>query len=585
MAFITGSSTTDWSSIALQPVNARQLFIDFVNRFVDTFIAIAFNDYTVNESSSTVLSLTINSTGVIVTFTGSEVDTLLTNPSPGLVINSFEYNDSSTGETVRLTGILDGVGNELINSVTIGIPGFETTITGHMLVSQSGSTTGTISQVKVTLGSTEVFYQGNMVLSGSFNVGGAVTQVSVLSGGDTILMTGLSVPYSAFNSATTIGDLFSIVGSRMPGDDLINYTNSSGAGMTFFGGAGNDTITISGPNGDTLNGGAGNDLLDGGAGNDILIGGLGNDTFVVQNDGDSVVESPNAGIDLVQSTVNFTLGPNVENLMLTGSADVNGTGNVLNNILSGNSGANQLAGLAGNDVLSGGAGDDDVQGGDGNDVFLIGDAGEHGGSEALAGGIGADVLRFTSTTDDQTLVLTNGVTGIEAVVIANAAGLTTGTTDLNVDASAVTSGLLMTGNAGDNELTGTAFNDILNGGAGDDTLDGGGGTNLLIGGTGNDTFIVATATDLVSEGLNGGIDTVEASLSYTLGANVENLELTGAAVTGTGNALNNSITGNDGANVLIGGAGNDLLEGEDGADTVLGGIGNDRIVMDVAVGH
>jgi Ca2+-binding RTX toxin-like protein len=586
MALITGSSTIDWSSIALQPVSVRVTFINVIITFVNTLTAIINGDFTPDPlNNSTSFSGTINSTGATVTMTGSGLDQL-TNPSASGVINTFEYNFGPNSHVVKFTGVLDGGGShEVFHSFSDKAFGVERTISGNILISRFGTTSGTISEVKVTTGSTEIFFQGNMVLSGAFNVGGAVTQVSVLSGGNTILMTGLSLPYSAFNSVNTIGDLFSIVGSRMPGDDIITYTNSSGTGMTFFGGAGNDTITISGPNGDTLNGGAGNDLLDGGDGNDTLIGGLGNDTFVVQNGGDSVVESPNAGIDLVQSSVNFTLGANVEHLTLAGGGDINGTGNQLGNTLIGNSGVNILMGLAGNDVLSGGAGDDTVQGGAGNDLILIADQGDHGGSEVVDGGTGTDVLRFTSTTDDQTLVLTAGVTGIEGVVIANAAGLTTGTTDLNVDASAVTSGLLMTGNAGDNELTGTALNDVLNGGAGDDTLDGRGGTNLLIGGKGDDTFIVATATDLVSEGLNGGLDTVEAAINYVLGANVENLELTEDAVTGTGNALNNVITGNGEDNFLIGNAGNDTLEGEAGADTVLGGIGNDRIVMDVAAGH
>ena len=125
-------------------------------------------------------------------------------------------------------------------------------------------------------------------------------------------------------------------------------------------------------------------------------------------------------------------------------------------------------------------------------------------------------------------------------MIANAAGLTTGTTALNVDASNVSHGAALTGNAGDNVLTGTGGNDILNGGAGNDTLNGGGGNNTLIGGTGNDRFIVNALTDVVSEALNAGTDTAVASLDYTLTANVENLELTGSAVTGIGNALNNS---------------------------------------------
>ena len=155
-----------------------------------------------------------------------------------------------------------------------------------------------------------------------------------------------------------------------------------------------------------------------------------------------------------------------------------------------------------------------------------------------------------------------------------------------MDASALSSGLSLTGNAGDNVLTGTGGNDILNGGAGNDTLNGGGGIDTLLGGTGNDRYIVNALTDVVSEGLNAGTDTVVASLTtYTLTANVDNLELTGAALTGTGNALNNILTGNDGDNTLSGLAGNDTLIGGAGQDTIDGGVGDDRIVMQVTAGN
>ena len=195
------------------------------------------------------------------------------------------------------------------------------------------------------------------------------------------------------------------------------------------------------------------------------------------------------------------------------------------------------------------------------------------------------MIRFTSTTPSQTLILAAGVTAVESVVIGTAAGVTTGTTALNVDASALSSGLSITGNAGANVLTGTSANDTLKGGAGDDTLDGGTGNNTLIGGTGNDSYVVDALTDGVSEALAAGTDTVVASLNYTLGANVENLELTGSALNGTGNTLANILTGNSGNNVLTGGVGNDTLIGGDGIDTVTGGTENDRIEMLVTAGN
>src|SRR5207302_10698307 len=120
----------------------------------------------------------------------------------------------------------------------------------------------------------------------------------------------------------------------------------------------------------TITGNAGNNILDGGAGNDIMRGGAGNDTYVVDSTRDVVTELAGQGTDTVQSSVSYTLGANVENLQLTGSSDINATGNTLSNTLTGNDGNNVLNGGAGNDILIGGAGNDTLIGGVGNDVFV-----------------------------------------------------------------------------------------------------------------------------------------------------------------------------------------------------------------------
>ncbi|MCW9681150.1 lectin-like protein, partial [Dolichospermum planctonicum UHCC 0167] len=101
---------------------------------------------------------------------------------------------------------------------------------------------------------------------------------------------------------------------------------------------------------DTLNGGAGNDTLDGGVGIDALIGGTGNDIYIVDSSTDIIVENANEGIDTIQSSVTLTLATNVENLTLTGTAAINGTGNASNNVITGNSANNTLNGGAGNDT-------------------------------------------------------------------------------------------------------------------------------------------------------------------------------------------------------------------------------------------
>ncbi len=132
------------------------------------------------------------------------------------------------------------------------------------------------------------------------------------------------------------------------------------------------------------------------------------------------------------------------------------------------------------------------------------------------------------------------------------------------------------GGDGNDSLFGGAGNDMLNGGAGNDLLDGGSGNDAMTGGAGNDVYRVDAAGDTVVEAAGGGIDRVESSISYGLGANVENLTLTGgAAINGTGNALNNVITGNNANNVLSGGAGHDALYGRGGNDVLWGGTGND----------
>ena len=138
--------------------------------------------------------------------------------------------------------------------------------------------------------------------------------------------------------------------------------------------AGNDRL-FGGAGRDTLYGHEGNDWLDGGAGADVMEGGSGNDIYIVDDAGDQVIEffqNGAGGTDSVYAAIDYTLGNHVENLFLTGTANLNGAGNALNNTVRGNAGANTLRGGAGNDVLIGLGGNDTLFGGSGADTFVFG---------------------------------------------------------------------------------------------------------------------------------------------------------------------------------------------------------------------
>ncbi len=330
----------------------------------------------------------------------------------------------------------------------------------------------------------------------------------------------------------------------------VTFVGTNGAD-TITGGLGNDKLYGYAGN-DTLVGGAGNDLLNGGLGADSMTGGLGDDIYVVDNALDLVIENPGEGTDTVQSSIGYSLGANVENLTLTGSAAINGVGNELNNVLVGNSATNTLTGGDGNDTLNGGVGADTLIGGTGNDVYVVDNA-----SDVVVENLGEGTDTVQSS--------------ISYTLGANLENLTlTGSSAIN--------GI---GNELNNSLIGNAAANTLTGGDGNDTLNGGVGADTLIGGTGNDVYVVDNVSDVVVENLGEGTDTVQSSIDYTLGATVENLTLTGtSAINGTGNELNNSIIGNAADNVLNGGDGNDTLNGGLGADTMTGGTGNDTYVVD-----
>ncbi|MGB0629773.1 MAG: beta strand repeat-containing protein, partial [Alphaproteobacteria bacterium] len=389
-----------------------------------------------------------------------------------------------------------------------------------------------------------------------------------------------------------------------------NNTITGNSGIdTIYGGHDQDTLYGAGGN-DTLLGEEGNDTLDGGTGDDIMTGGTGDDIYVVDSAGDVVTELAAEGNDTVQTEITYTLGSNIENLTLTGSADINGTGtsaaetihgNSGNNILTGNGGTDDIRGFGGDDTLIGGTAADTLIGGDGADTIngddgndwirgengndiLNGDGGNdqifgEAGNGAIDGGAGTDTMTggdgddtyYVDTAGDS--IVENASEGTDTVIASVNHTLSANVENLTLTGSGTIDG---TGNTLDNVITGSTGNNTLTGGAGNDTIDGNSGKDTMIGGTGDDVYYVGSKNDAVTESANEGIDTVFASLSDTLDANVENLTLTGTSgINGTGNGLANVITGNSGSNALSGGGGDDTLIGGEGADTLTGDAGAD----------
>ena len=331
-----------------------------------------------------------------------------------------------------------------------------------------------------------------------------------------------------------IGDL--VIEASGQGTDIIFSTvtyslavaNRSVENLTLTGG---DAINATGNNfNNVLTGNLNNNLLNGGVGADTLSGGFGNDTYVVDNAGDVV--SDFGGTDTVISSIAYVLAVDLENLTLNGTAAVNGTGNALDNILTGNAAINLLTGGTGNDSLNGGQGTDTLSGGLGNDTFVVDNSAD---VVTESSGQGTDLVLASATF---TLL-----THVEALTLTGSAGI---------------SG---TGNGLNNSLTGNGGNNTLNGSLGADTL---------IGGLGSDLYIVDNVGDVVTEVAGPGTDTVQSTVSFVLGANVENLTLAGAGnINGTGNTLANTLYGNGGNNVLSGGGGVDKLYGRGGNDTYI----------------
>ncbi|MCX7084823.1 MAG: cadherin-like domain-containing protein [Methylococcales bacterium] len=376
------------------------------------------------------------------------------------------------------------------------------------------------------------------------------------SGNDTIIS---SIDYTLKNNFENL-TLFDpeIEGAKLAikgtGNESDNIIIGNIADNILTGGAGNDTLQGGG--------GDGNDTLDGGFGSDAMDGGAGDDFYYIDNSNDTITDDVD-GIDTVISSIEYSLNDAdaIENLILTGTAKINGTGNASDNLLIGNSANNELTGGDGNDTLDGSTGNDTLTGGSGDNTYILDNKKDvfiEEDENGDFGGIDTLVIPFTYTLKSADIEVIENLT-------------LSGKTAINA-----------TGNANDNILKGNSAANTLTGADGNDTLDGGAGADKLIGGIGDDVYYVDNAKDTITEVIYSddysSFDTVYSSASYVLGTNIEDLYLytdseniSANNINGTGNNLDNTITGNNGNNILNGGK---------GADNLTGGLGDDTYIID-----
>ncbi len=280
------------------------------------------------------------------------------------------------------------------------------------------------------------------------------------------------------NGDDTATVTITVNGADSDGDSL---EGTAGADILF---AGADDDVLNGfEDNDTLNGEGGNDRLNGGTGADILNGGTGDDIYQFADASDTINENVGEGTDLVRANISFALAANVENLQLFGAAAINGTGNELDNVISG-SGANNIIdagdgmdtvfGRTGNDIINGEGGNDILNGENGNDTLNGGT-----GNDTLNGGALSDILNGGDNDD-----VLNGDTGNDTL-----------NGDVGMDQLNGGDGFdVLNGGDDDDILSGGAQLDQLFGDAGEDEIDGGAGRDIVSGGADADTFVFDAAS-------------------------------------------------------------------------------------------
>ena len=471
---------------------------------------------------------------------GSRFNDNLISNGGGAILRGEDGNDVLTDVGTGVATLFGDAGDDTLNgSRMVGGVGDDTYIvdsTADVIVEIEGEGTDTVfSSVSLTL----INPLENLTLTGAANLnvtGNFKSNILIGNAGNNLLAGGGGADRMVGGAGDdtyvvdNVGDV--VIEVTGEGTDTVRTSVSYSLGgqslenMTLIGTG--DINATGNSKANILIGNAGNNTLDGKSGVDRMVGGAGNDTYIVDNVGDVIIEVTGEGTDTVLTSVSYSLAvQSLENMTLTGTANINATGNSKANILIGNSGNNTLDGKSGVDRMSGGAG---------NDIYIVDNVGD---VVIEVTGEGTDEVRTSVS-------YSLGGQSLENMTL-------TGTGAINA--------------------TGNSKANILIGNSGNNTLDGKGGIDRMVGGAGNDTYVVDNVGDVIIEVTGEGTDTVLTSVSYSLAVqSLENMTLTG-----TGNI---NATGNSKANILIGNAGNNVLDGKSGVDRMSGGAGNDTYIVD-----
>ena len=554
--------------------------------------------------------------------------------------NLIDY-ETATSHSIQVR-TFDGIASSTTQTITISVANFTEFET---YAGTSGNDTASASTVAVwtmsglagndTLtGNTGadilIGGEGNDTLNGaagndSFQYSGSANGFDSVAGGsdtDTIIATDHNtvIGLTAIDSVEVIssGGYTNVSVAGSGGNDTLNLTGVTVTGIASFDmAAGNDAFTGTAGN-DVVSGGSGNDTLNGGDGNDLFLttstayeadsytGGLGSDTILATAANTVIGVAAMSGIEVIS-------GGGLGNVSLSVSGTFDFTSITLDGIslIQGGTAADSITGSTLADKINGGLANDTIYGGNGNDT-ITGGPGGNSGNDVLYGGNGDDTFMFLNQPQNDTYyggdgwdVIAAAEAGVSLIVGSGSLNtieeissgifasaniqVTNGPQNINLSAIKLTNiGKVVGGFDNDTITTGTTDdyldggngNDSLIAGGGNDTLEGKAGTDRLNGGAGNDRYIIDTL-DIITELAGEGTDIVIAGHTYTLGANLENLTLTGnTTISGTGNSLDNTLTGNTAANTLTGGAGNDTYV-VDSADTIVenAGEGDDTVVI------